>query len=264
MNPIIISVFGINIHWYSVIILLGMLMGCFFVSKEAKKYNYPKLFMDDLFFYTLIFGLIGARLYYVIFEYNKYINTPLDILKVWEGGLAIHGGIIAGLLTIIYLCKKHKMNVLKITDMAVFGVIIGQAIGRWGNFFNGEAYGPSTTLSFLNNLHLPQFIIDGMNINGVYYQPTFLYESLWCILGLILLIILRKSNKLKLGQLTGIYLIWYSIGRFLIEGLRQDSLMLFGMLKQAQIISIILILVGLVLLIVAKKNKKYSEEKYNV
>lgn len=264
MNPIFLSIGNINIYWYSIFILLGMTVGCFIIYKEAKKYNYSKSFLEDLFFYTLIIGLIGARLYYVIFEYQYYINYPLDIFKVWEGGLAIHGGILAGILTIIFLTFKNKINTLKITDMAVFGLIVGQAIGRWGNFFNGEAYGSPTTLQFLENIHLPQFIIDGMYINGVYYQPTFLYESLWCIFGFILLLCLRKIKKIKLGQLTGAYLIWYSIGRFFIENLRQDSLMLFGVLKQAQIISIVLITSGIILIVLSRNNKAYSEEKYNV
>ena len=158
------------------------------------------------------------------------------------------------------MTKKHKISILEMTDMIVVGVIIAQAIGRWGNFFNGEAYGPVTTLDNLKQLHIPQFIINGMNINGVYYHPTFLYESLWNILGFIFLIILKHTNKLKTGQLTGTYFIWYSVGRFFIESLRQDSLMLFGILKQAQIISIILIIIGIIIIFISRKNKKYCEE----
>ena len=158
------------------------------------------------------------------------------------------------------MCKKNNIKILKMTDIVVVGLIIGQAIGRWGNFFNSEAYGSATTLENLQNLFIPNFIINGMNINGTYYHPTFLYESLWNIIGFVILLILRKSKKIKLGQLTGIYFVWYGIGRFFIEGMRQDSLMLFGILKQAQIISILMIIIGILIIVFTRKNKKYSEE----
>ena len=262
MNPICLKIGVIEIYWYSIFILLGIIVAYFLILKEAKKHNIQQNFVNDLVFYTVLFGLIGARIYYVVFEYKQYINDPIDIFKVWEGGLAIHGGIIAGLITVIVIFKKHKKSIdelLKMTDIAVVGLIVAQAIGRWGNFFNSEAYGPSTTLSFLQSLHLPSFIISGMNIDGIYYQPTFLYESLWNILGFIILLLLRHTKKLRVGQLTGVYFIWYSLGRFFIESLRQDSLMLFGILKQAQIISIIAFISGVVLLIICRKRKKYNE-----
>lgn len=260
MNPIFIKTGNIQIYWYSIFILLAIISACILVFNEAKKQKIPKQFLDNLFFYTILFGLIGARLYYVIFEYKQYINDPISIFKVWEGGLAIHGGIIAGLITIIVMCKKNNIKILKMTDIVVVGLIIGQAIGRWGNFFNSEAYGSATTLENLQNLFIPNFIINGMNINGTYYHPTFLYESLWNIIGFVILLILRKSKKIKLGQLTGIYFVWYGIGRFFIEGMRQDSLMLFGILKQAQIISILMIIIGILIIVFTRKNKKYSEE----
>ncbi len=301
MNPIFLRIGNITIYWYSIFILLAIITACSIILFQAKKENISKKFIEDLFFYTIIFGLIGARIYYVIFEYQQYINNPIDIFKVWEGGLAIHGGIIAGLITIIVLTKKHKISTLKITDMVVIGLIIGQAIGRWGNFMNGEAYGPDISLynlqqlhipqhlvtgplifieNILNinifqtlingpifiiqnisNLHIPQFIIDGMNINGVYHHPTFLYESLWNVLGFIILITFKSTKSLKNGQLTGIYFIWYSVGRFIIESLRQDSLMLFGILKQAQIISILLIIIGIVIIIYAGKKNNNQPKK---
>lgn len=260
MNPIFIKIGNMQIYWYSIFILLAIISACILVFNEAKKQKIPKQFLDNLFFYTILFGLIGARLYYVIFEYKQYINDPISIFKVWEGGLAIHGGIIAGLITIIVMCKKNNIKILKMTDIVVVGLIIGQAIGRWGNFFNSEAYGSATTLENLQNLFIPNFIINGMNINGTYYHPTFLYESLWNIIGFVILLILRKSKKIKLGQLTGIYFVWYGIGRFFIEGMRQDSLMLFGILKQAQIISILMIIIGILIIVFTRKNKKYSEE----
>ena len=260
MNAYVFKIGNFGVRWYSLLILIGVIVGILLIEKEGKKFNISKDFLFNMAFWAIIIGIIGARLYYVIFNFNLYQNDLLSIFKIWEGGLAIHGGIIAGLITIIIMTKKHKISILEMTDMIVVGVIIAQAIGRWGNFFNGEAYGPVTTLDNLKQLHIPQFIINGMNINGVYYHPTFLYESLWNILGFIFLIILKHTNKLKTGQLTGTYFIWYSVGRFFIESLRQDSLMLFGILKQAQIISIILIIIGIIIIFVSRKNKKYCEE----
>lgn len=260
MNAYVFKIGNFGVRWYSLLILIGVIVGILLIEKEGKKFNISKDFLFNMAFWAIIIGVIGARLYYVIFNFNLYQNDLLSIFKIWEGGLAIHGGIIAGLITIIIMTKKHKISILEMTDMIVVGVIIAQAIGRWGNFFNGEAYGPVTTLDNLKQLHIPQFIINGMNINGVYYHPTFLYESLWNILGFIFLIILKHTNKLKTGQLTGTYFIWYSVGRFFIESLRQDSLMLFGILKQAQIISIILIIIGIIIIFVSRKNKKYCEE----
>lgn len=260
MNPIIIEIGNIKIYWYSIMILLGMILGSFIVIKEAKKNNISKEKMSDMLFYTLIIGIIGARLYYVIFNLDYYLKNPVEILKIWEGGLAIHGGIIAGVIYLIYYTKKQKLNTLQIIDICAPGVLIGQAIGRWGNFFNQEAHGPITTLANLKKQHLPNFIIEGMNINGNYYIPTFLYESLWCILGVIIILIIRKIRKTKQGEITSFYLIWYGIIRYIIEGYRTDSLMLNN-LKQAQIISIIMILIGIIIFIISKKTKKQEESQ---
>ena len=163
-------------------------------------------------------------------------------------------------------CKKNNKNILKITDIAVVGILLAQAIGRWGNFFNKEAHGPITTLATLKSEHLPKFIIDGMNIEGIYYQPTFLYESIWNVFGFILLLIVRKNKKLKVGTLSGIYLSWYSFGRFFIEYFRTDSLML-GPIKIAMVVSFLLFITGILLIIKSnvKKNSKnlYKEESTN-
>jgi len=259
MNTILIEIGNIKIYWYSIMILLGILIGTKIILTEAKKFNISKDKISDLLFYTIIIGCIGARLYYVLFNLDYYKNNLLSIIKVWEGGLAIHGGIIAGALFMIFYTKKNNLNTTKIFDICVPGLLIGQALGRWGNFFNGEAHGPLTTLTNLKSQHLPNFIIEGMNINGSYYIPTFLYESLWCILILIIILIIRRSKILKNGQITSIYLIWYGIGRFAIEGLRTDSLMINN-LKQAQIISILMILFGIIIFIISFKQEKYNKE----
>lgn len=246
MNPEIFNIYGFSIKWYSVLILIGIIVGFILADREARKFNLPKDFVFDLGFWVVIFGIIGARLYYVIFNFGLYKNDLLEIFKVWNGGLAIHGGIIAGLITLIIYCKIRKVSPFRMADIVAPSLILAQAIGRWGNFFNSEAHGPATTLLNLQNLHIPKFIIDGMKINGIYYHPTFLYESLWCLLGFIVILLVRKFYKyLKSGQLTCVYMMWYSVGRIFIESLRTDSLML-GNFKVAQLISIIMFLVGLV------------------
>ena len=266
MNPEMFSIGNISIRWYSVLILVGMIVAVVLAEKEAKKFSFEKDFIFDLAFWVIIIGVIGARLYYVIFNFNLYKNNLLDIFKIWQGGLAIHGGIIAGLITLLIYCKVKKVKPFRVTDIAVPSLIIAQAIGRWGNFFNGEAHGPVTTLANLKDLFIPGFVIEGMNIGGVYYHPTFYYESLWCILGFFILLLVRKFYKsLKCGQLTCIYLMWYGVGRLFIESLRTDSLML-GNFKVAQLISIGMISIGaLVFLYLCfnrlKKGKYYDKEE---
>ena len=193
MNPILIEIGNIRIYWYSVMILLGVLLGSYIVLKEAKKFNISKSKISDMLFYTIIFGIIGARSYYVLFNLDYYTNYPIDVIKVWEGGLAIHGGIIAGIVYLIYYTRKNNLNFLQITDICAPGLLIGQVIGRWGNFFNSEAHGPLTTLQHLKKLHIPNFIIEGMKIDGNYYIPTFFYESLICLLGLIIILMIRRT-----------------------------------------------------------------------
>ena len=261
MNPVLIDLGFIKIYWYSIMIFTALLIGGWLVLKEAKRFNIPEEFITNLFFFAVPISILGARLYYVVFNWSYYSTHLVEIFKVWEGGLAIHGGLLFGLLWVIIYTKKYKVPTLKMLDMIVVGLIIGQAIGRWGNFFNGEAHGPATTLEFLQRLHLPEFIINGMNIGGVYFQPTFLYESLWCLIGFIALLIIRRNKYIKVGQPTGIYLIWYGIGRFLIESLRTDSLMLLG-LKQAQLVSVLMIIIGVILIIVKARGSKF-ENKYN-
>ena len=226
--------------------------------KEGKKYNYPKDFLFNLCFWAIIFGFIGARIYYVLFNFDIYKNDPISIFKIWEGGLAIHGGLIAGSITMYLYCKKYNVRLLKITDMAVPGILLAQSIGRWGNFFNMEAHGGAVLRSTLESFHIPEFIINGMNINGVYYHPTFFYESLWCLLGFIIFILLKHYKYLKVGSLTFSYLCFYSVGRFVIEALRTDSLMIGGF-KVAQILSIILFIIGIIGLMLETRKGKFED-----
>ncbi len=263
MNPVIFSIGNIEIRWYAVLILIGVLLGFLVAIVEGKRKGIDKGDIFDLGFYMVLFGIIGARLYYVAFNYSVYKGNFLDIFKTWNGGLAIHGGIIAGLITIIVFALVKKIKILKLTDLAVPSVILAQAIGRWGNFFNSEAHGPATTLEALKALKfIPNYVIKGMNIGGVYYHPTFYYESLWCLCGFILLIIVRRIFKyIKTGELTCIYVMWYSFGRFFIEELRTDSLMI-GSLKAAQVISIIAFTTAFILyvIILIKKDNEVVDE----
>lgn len=261
MEKVALDLGPIQIYWYSIFIFIGMLVACFLIYKEAKKRGIDEDFLVNLTFNTIIIGIIGARLYYVLFNLSYYLGNPVEIFQIWNGGLAIHGGIIAGLLFIIYYCKKHEVNLWKILDIIVVGLIIAQAIGRWGNFFNSEAYGPITTAAHLKSLGIPQFIIDGMYILGEYRQPTFFYESVWCLFGFLAMLIIRQYKYLKIGQLTSFYLIWYGIIRFIIEAMRTDSLML-GPLKMAQLVSLVFIVSGIIIFI--KSTKTNQKELYNV
>ncbi len=261
MEKVALDLGPIQIYWYSIFIFIGMLTACFIIYKEAKKREIDEEFLVNLTFNAIIIGIIGARLYYVLFNLPYYLNNPVEIFQIWNGGLAIHGGIITGLLFVIVYCKKHEVNLWKILDIIVVGLIIAQAIGRWGNFFNSEAYGPITTAQHLKSLGIPQFIINGMYILGEYRQPTFFYESVWCFFGFLAMLIIRKYKYLKVGQLTSAYLVWYGIIRFIIEAMRTDSLML-GPIKIAQLVSLIFIISGITIFIKSTKGK--HKELYNV
>lgn len=266
MNRLSFTIGSVTIYFYSIMMLLAVVVACVLILKEGKKRHIDKEFLVNLIFYCVIFGFIGARIYYVLFNLDFYLSDPIEIVKIWNGGLAIHGGLIAGFLTLVIYCKKYKQNILKITDIAVVGILLAQAIGRWGNFFNGEAHGPITTLAVLESQHLPSFIIEGMHISGNYYYPTFLYESIWNLIGFLLLLLLRRKKRLKIGTLSGFYLMWYSIGRFVIEYFRTDSLML-GPIKIAMVVSCILFVAGFIILIKANKTARfenlYREEEAN-
>ena len=263
MNRIAIDLGFIEIYWYSIFILVAIISAFIVISIESKKQKLSENILIDLVFYTIIIGILGARLYYVLFNFNYYLTNPIEIFQIWNGGLAIHGGIISSLIFIIFYSKNKKINTKKLLDILVVGLILGQAIGRWGNFFNQEAYGMITTIDNLKDFHIPEFIINGMFISGDYRQPTFLYESLWCFLGFILMIIGRKYIKnLKVGQLTCFYLIWYGLERIIVEGFRTDSLML-GSIKVAQLISLLFIIIGITYLIKIYYNSKKDNNLYN-
>jgi phosphatidylglycerol---prolipoprotein diacylglyceryl transferase len=214
----------------------------------------------DLMLWAIPIAILSARLYYVIFEWNYYSQNPGEIIAIWNGGLAIHGALIGGVITAIVFTKKRQVSFWQLVDIAAPSIILGQAIGRWGNFINQEAHGGEVTRAFLENLQLPEFIINQMYINGAYYHPTFLYESIWNFVGFILLMLLRKVN-LRRGEMFLSYVIWYSVGRFFIEGMRTDSLMLTESLRMAQTISAVLIIAAVVVLLY-RRAKGYSNIRY--
>ncbi len=261
MDSILFQFGWIQIRWYSFLILLAVIIASFIIQKEAKKKGMTQDNLLDIIFYVMIIGILGARIYYVIFNLDYYGQYPLEIIKIWNGGLAIHGGLIASLIFLTIYTRKKNINLLLLLDIIVVGLILAQSIGRWGNFFNGEAYGREVTKQFLENLHIPNFIIKGMYIEGSYREPTFLYESILSLIGFIVLISIRKIKKLKTGMLTSIYLLWYGISRLIIESLRSDSLML-GPIKVAQLVSGISIICGIGLFFYSIKNQKdYEKDK---
>lgn len=243
MNNILISIGPFNIYYYSLCILAGVILAISISMKESKKHNMEE-YIENLIYSTIILGIIGARLYYVMFNFGIYKNDLLGIMRIWEGGLAIYGGIIAGIINIIYHARRKKQSVLETMDIITPGLIIAQSIGRWGNFFNQEAHGSEVSLELLQSIHIPNFIINGMNINGIYYHPTFLYESVWCLIGFLILLKIRKEYRYNKGVVTYSYFIWYGIGRVYIEGLRTDSLYI-GNFRVSQIISLIIIIIGI-------------------
>ena len=258
MNRVAFNIFGFNVYYYSLCILLGVIVAYILITREGKKQGLPKEFISDLIFYTLIIGILGARVYYCVFNLDYYLANPSEILKIYNGGLAIHGGVIAGLIFVYFYTKEKNVSFIKILDIVAPAVIIAQSFGRWGNFFNQEAHGGITTYQNLKNMHIPEFIINGMHIEGKYYYPTFFFESIWCLIGFIILMITRRNKNLRKGFQIGFYFIWYGIGRFFIEAFRTDSLMFFG-IKIAQIVSLIGIIIGIII-IVTNRNKKYYNE----
>ncbi|WP_064093032.1 prolipoprotein diacylglyceryl transferase [Rossellomorea aquimaris] len=249
IDPIAFQLGPFQVHWYGVIIGLGIALGLYLVIQESKRLGlHPDTFVD-LLVWAIPIAIISARIYYVIFEWDYYAQNPGDIIKVWNGGIAIHGALIGSVATTFVFAKIKGISFWKLTDIAAPSIILGQAIGRWGNFINQEAHGGEVTRAFLENLMLPKFIIDQMYINGTYYHPTFLYESLWNIAGFILLLIIRRKVNIRRGELFLSYVIWYSIGRFFVEGLRTDSLMLTEYLRMAQVISIVLIVMAIAIMV---------------
>ncbi|HGZ9223823.1 TPA: prolipoprotein diacylglyceryl transferase [Staphylococcus aureus] len=254
IDPVAFNLGPLSVRWYGIIIAVGILLGYFVAQRALVKAGLHKDTLVDIIFYSALFGFIAARIYFVIFQWPYYAENPSEIIKIWHGGIAIHGGLIGGFIAGVIVCKVKNLNPFQIGDIVAPSIILAQGIGRWGNFMNHEAHGGPGSRAFLEQLHLPNFIIENMYINGQYYHPTFLYESIWDVAGFIILVNIRKH--LKLGETFFLYLTWYSIGRFFIEGLRTDSLMLTSNIRVAQLVSILLILISISLIV-------YRRIKYN-
>lgn len=276
LSRVAFSIGSFNIYWYGVIIAVGFILGFFYVSCVSKKFGLETSDIIDVIAYSFFGGIIGARAYYIIFNFDLYKKNILDVFKIWEGGIAIYGGIIGSFLVGIIFLKKRKIKILPVTDAIVGGLILGQAIGRWGNFVNIEAFGSNTDNIFgMTSVSIQSYLLKiapKLLKQNIVIDPTgnvhpcFFYESVWCLLGFIIIALitfnsdynnLKKSKKINLcpGILTLIYFIWYSCARFVIEGLRVDSLML-GNIRISQLLSLV-ILVACLILLVLIYIKKY-------
>ena len=249
IDPIALKLGPIAVHWYGVIIGMAVLLALYLSIKEGERRGIQEDNFYDFLIVALPVAIICARIYYVVFEWNYYASNPAEIIRIWDGGIAIYGGLIGAVLTLIIFCRVKKLSPWLFMDVMAPTVIMAQGIGRWGNFVNQEAHGVQTTRAFLERLCLPDFIINQMKIDGIYYQPTFLYESIWDLLGFGILMWFRHKNHLfKRGEVVLSYVIWYSFGRFFIEGMRTDSLML-GPLRVSQWLSVFLFFFGIGLIL---------------
>ncbi len=240
-----ISIGGIHlsIAWYAVLILTAALIAYCISVNTAQKLGYDKQVLEDYFVMMLPIAIIGARLYYCLFEWQQYIHDPISILYVWEGGLAIHGGIIAGVIYSYFYFRNKGYNLLRIGDCIMPNLMLAQVIGRFGNFMNHEAYGHIVSESYFK--YYPEFIKNNMFIDGFYRQPTFLFEAIGNLIGFILIkTVFKKYAWRKKGDMIYAYVAWYGVVRFFVEGLRTDALLFFG-LRIAQIVSLLFLVVGI-------------------
>ena len=263
INPTAFSIGVFTVQWYGLIIVVGMILATLYAYYRMKGEGYVLDNTLDLAIVCIPLGIVGARAYYVLTSLDKY-SSFYDVIAIWNGGLAIYGGIIGGIIGIYIVCKVKKYNFLQILDCIAPGVMIGQILGRWGNFTNAEAYGIIGNYDFLG----ASFDATGlaksnpfiMTINGMYVHPTFLYESVWNLVGFLIINLLWKRKKYN-GQITLMYLTWYGLGRCVIEGFRGDSLYI-GSIRISQLIAFVCFAVGTVLLVVfaVRNRKKASAE----
>ena len=263
------------IKWYGVLFAAAFLLGTLYAMKNAPKFGLDSDRMFDVLLGAIICGVIGARLYYVAFSWDMYRDNPIEILYLWNGGIAIYGGVIGAVLGGVLLCKLYRVKTLPMLDLCSAALILAQGIGRWGNFCNGEAFGSVTTLPWRMNItyaasnaltdvekyitSLPAAeILEMGGYEAVGVHPTFLYESLWCFLGFLLLWRLR-DRRLFDGQLILIYALWYGAERFVVEGLRTDSLMI-GNMRVSQIVALLSSIAAAIILIVVSSKKKAAND----
>ncbi|WP_051287539.1 prolipoprotein diacylglyceryl transferase [Paenibacillus taiwanensis] len=293
LDPIAIQLGPISVHWYGLILGTAALVGLLFAMREGKRFGISQDFFMDLLLIGVPSALVGARAYYVAFKWDEYKDNPLEVFAIWHGGIAIYGALIAAVIFALIFVKYKGYTFWRIADICGPSLLIGQAIGRWGNFVNQEAYGGPVSETFLRNtLHLPDFIVNQMNVSGTFHHPTFLYESVWNLVGILLLFGIRRLRHIRAGEIFIGYLIWYSLGRFFIEGLRTDSLAYqgssavqsfvdtlwspmtvlfepgflspeYGNVRISQLLAIVLVIAGIILIVVrrltGRANVRYSD-----
>ena len=247
----------LEIHWYGVLIALGMMLAVLYACSRCKEFGLKEDDLIDGVLCIVPFAVLCARLYYCIFQWDTYASNPIRILYIWEGGLAIYGGVIGAAIGIVVFSfvKRKKVNLLAVLDITSLGFLIGQSMGRWGNFFNREAFGAETESFFRMGLY-KQVLENGKIIDSAtmyYYHPTFLYESVWNLAGFVLLHFLSKKRKFD-GQMALMYVAWYGLGRTFIEGLRTDSLMM-GPIRVSQLLAALSCFAAVVVLLVVILRK---------
>jgi len=242
MNPIAFTIGPLTVHWYGIIIALSIGVAYLVARHLGKPFGFESSTIEDFLFWVLPAALVGARLWYVLFKLDYFLANPNKIFAVWEGGLAIHGAILFSIVVALIWTKVKKIDFLRFADVIAPALVLGQAIGRWANYVNQEAYGPPTNMPW------------AMLIAGEYRHPAFLYESLWNLLIFGALYYYLSTRPFR-GRVFALYLVGYSVGRFFIEGLRTDSLM-WGSFRIAQIISVLMILAGLGMFYLAKNRKR--------
>lgn len=255
--PYSFNLFGLEIYFYGVIIALGFILAALYCAKRAKEFGLSSDELYELVIWLIPTCIIGARLYYVLFKLDYFIENPDKIFALRDGGLAIYGGIIAGIIVGIIWCRAKRIRVFAVADLTAFGLLIGQSVGRWGNFINREAFGAQTEIFCRMGLTVPGF-------ETLYVHPTFLYESLWNFFGLIVLHIWSKKGKRKYdGQIFWLYILWYGLGRAWIEGLRSDSLYIGSTdIRVSQLLAIVSAVVSLVILIINARKQHGPEDMF--
>ena len=255
--PAYFTLFGHKIYFYGVLIALGFLLGILYCARHSRSFGIKADDFYDMVILLIPLSILCARIYYVLFRLDEFVGRPASVFAVWEGGIAIYGGIIGGILAILLVCRHKKIPVPAMLDVTVYGLLIGQIIGRWGNFMNREAFGAPTEIFCRMGLTDPSG-------NTIYVHPTFLYESLWNLVGFLFLVIWGKKGKRKYdGQTTLLYFLWYGLGRAWIEGLRTDSLYIGHTgIRVSQALSIVLVIISGALLLIQRGKAHPAEKLY--
>ena len=283
VNPILLQITeGFGIHWYGAIIAVGFLLAVLWGCRQSSRFGIKQDDVIDMLFFAVPLGIIGARLYYVAFEFQNYYvprdlgATLIRIIRVWDGGLAIYGGIIAAVLTVLVVSKVKKIKFLAFADLGAMGLLIGQCIGRWGNFVNVEAFGSVTDVAWrMAGPNVANYLQRTGQIDAAVYEqivdgtlgvhPTFFYESVWNLAGFLILALVLQNRRKFDGQMFFTYIAWYGIGRFWIEGLRTDSLCIPGTsLRVSQLLALVSALVSIGVILYMLLVKKPGPEKLYV